>query len=173
VIVHVRSPGVPDEPSDDRADTPTPPQHHSLPVSDRVPLSYRVAAWVVLTKFALAAVFALAALLANGRTPMIIAALAAVGMVVYGLRDVVARERLRVEADGLTVVHGFAGRGRLGWDQIERVRVDERLRLGVRTQLLEVDAGDWIGLYGRYELDAEPEAVVAAIDAARRGPRSH
>jgi Bacterial PH domain len=126
-----------------------------------------VATWVVATKFAVAGVFALTALLANGRTPMIIALLAAVGMATYGLRDVLVRERLRVEADGLTVVHGFASRGRLGWDQIERVRVDERLRLGVRTQLLEVDAGDWIGLYGRYELDAEPEAVVAAIDTAR------
>jgi hypothetical protein len=132
-----------------------------------LPLSYRVPAGVVGTKFVLAVGFALTALLANGRTSTIVAALAAVGMTTYGLRDVLARERLRVDADGLTVVHGFAGRSRFGWDQIERVRVDERLRVGVRSQLLEVDAGDWIGLYGRLELGADPEDVRTAIDAAR------
>jgi len=169
VIVHVRNPGVPDEPSDRRAESPAGPPTlpPSTPPNHQLPLSYRVPAWVVATKFALAFVFALAAVLANGDTSTIVAALAAVGMTIYGLRDVLARERLRVEADGLTVVHGFAGRGRFGWDQIERVRVDERLRLGIRSQLLEVDAGDWIGLYGRLELGAEPDDVRAAIDAAR------
>ncbi len=119
MIVHVRNPGVPDEPSDDRSEPPVGPP--------TLPLSYRVPRWVVVAKFALAGVFVLTALLANGRTAMVVAWLAAAGMAIYGLRDVLTRERLRVETDGLTVVHGFAGRGRLGWDQIERIQVDERL----------------------------------------------
>jgi len=164
VIVHVRNPGVPDEPSDGSSERPVGPP--------TLPLSYRVPTWVVVTKFAAAGVFALAAVLASGRTPTVVAGIAAAGMAIYGLRDVLTRERLRVETDGLTVVHGIAGRARLGWNQIERIRVDERLRLGVRTQLLEVDAGEWIGQYGRYELDADPEDVAAAIEAARPN-RSH
>ena len=171
MIVHVRRPGGPEEPSDDRAASaagpPTERPTGPLPPADPLPLSFRVATWVVVTKFALAAVFAVTALLAGADSTAIIAALAAVGLAVYGLRDVLARERLRVDSDGLTVIHGFARRGRLGWDRIERVRLNEQSRLGVRIELLEVDAGDWIGLYGRHELGAEPEAVAAAIDAVR------
>jgi hypothetical protein len=137
-----------------------------------LPLSYRVPRRVIELKFALAAVVAVAGLITRDATPIVVAVLVATGLTLYAVRDVVARERLRVEADGLVVVHGFAGRARLRWNEVERVRVDERLRLGARTQLVEVDAGDWIGQYSRYELGAEPQEVVAAIEAVRGGARS-
>jgi hypothetical protein len=135
------------------------------------PLSYQVPKRVIELKFALAATVAVGGLITRDAVPIVIALLVATVLALYAVRDVVARERLRVEADGLVVVHGFAGRARLRWNEVERVRVDERLRLGARTQLLEVDAGDWIGQYSRYELGAEPQEVVAAIEAVRGGAR--
>jgi hypothetical protein len=141
------------------------PPSDSFDVS--LPLSYRVPRRVIELKFALAAAVAVAGLLTRDPTPIVIALLVSSALVLYAVRDVVARERLRVEADGLVVVHGFVRRAHLGWADVERVHVDERLRLGARTKLLEVDAGDWIGQYSRYELGTEPESVVAAIDAVR------
>lgn len=163
VIVQIRRPGAPDGPPDDRDDSPNEP---SEPLT--LPRSYRVPTNVLAAKFAVAAAFGVAAIVVPGPTATVLAAVAGLATAGYASRDLVARERIRIEPDGIVVVHGFAGRGHLRWDQIERVRVDERLRLGVRTQLLEVDAGDWIGLYGRHELGAEPDAVAAAIDTARR-----
>jgi Bacterial PH domain len=147
VIVYVPGPSDPSEPG--------------------LPLSYQVPRRVIELKFALAAVIAVAGLITREPTPLVIALVVSGALAVYAVRDVVARERLRVDSDGLVVVHGFASRARLGWTDVDRVRVDERLRLGARTKLLEVDAGDWIGQYSRYELGAEPEEVVAAIDAVR------
>jgi hypothetical protein len=161
VIVHVRRPGAPDEWPNDQAKPSTGPV--------TLPRSYRVPTAVVAAKYTVVALFVLAALVVPGRPATALAGLAALAVAVYATRDLLARERLRIDRDGLTVVHGFAGHGQLRWDQIERIRVDERLRLGIRTQLLEVDAGDWIGLYGRSELGADPSAVLSAIDAARAG----
>jgi Bacterial PH domain len=93
----------------------------------------------------------------------------AVGLALAGwaLRDVVAPVRLAADPDGVTVVVGFAGRRRLAWPEIERIRIDRRDRLGVRTELLELDAGDSLYLFSRYDLGAEPEDVLASLLALR------
>jgi hypothetical protein len=96
-----------------------------------------------------------------------LAVVVAIGLAGWALRDVVAPVRLAADADGVTVVVGFAGRRRLAWSEIERVRVDRRDRLGVRTELLEVDADDYLYLFGRYDLGAEPEEVLASLQALR------
>jgi Bacterial PH domain len=85
------------------------------------------------------------------------------GLAGWALRDVVAPVRLAADPDGVTVIVGFAGRRRLAWSEIERVRVDRRHRLGVRTELLELDAGDSLHLFSRYDLGAEPADVLASL----------
>jgi Bacterial PH domain len=92
-----------------------------------------------------------------------LAAVVALGLAGWALRDAVAPVRLAADPDGLTVVVGFAGRRRLAWSEIERVRIDRRDRLGVRTKLLEVDVGDNLYLFSRYDLGAEPEDVLASL----------
>jgi hypothetical protein len=96
-----------------------------------------------------------------------LAATAGLGLAGWALRDGVAPVRFAADPDGVTVVVGFAGRRRLAWSEIERVRIDRRDRAGVRTKLLEIDTGDSLYLFSRYELGAEPEDVLASLLALR------
>jgi hypothetical protein len=92
----------------------------------------------------------------------LLAALVAGG---YALRDLAAPVRLRADADGITVVTGFAGRDRLRWDQIERIRVDSRSRLGTRSEMLEIDAGETLHLFSGYDLGMPCWEAAQALDA--------
>ena len=89
-------------------------------------------------------------------------------MVVYGLRDVLARERLRADADGVVAVRGYSGRRHLAWAEIEAVRVDAHQRLGARTELLEIDTGPEIYQFSRYDLGTEPAEALSMLSAVRR-----
>ncbi|HEY0000857.1 MAG TPA: PH domain-containing protein, partial [Actinoplanes sp.] len=71
--------------------------------------------------------------------------------------------RLAADTDGVTVITGFAGRRRVAWAQIERVRVDRRTRRGLSSEMLELDAGDAIYLFSAHELGALPEDVVTTL----------
>jgi hypothetical protein len=77
---------------------------------------------------------------------------AAVLLAGYAARDLLVPRRLSADADGITLVAGFAGRRRLAWSEIQRVRVDERRRLGTRSELLEIDTGDQLYLFSGYDL---------------------
>jgi Bacterial PH domain len=118
-------------------------------------------------------VFALLALFSLGdRVRLVVAGLAALVLATYALRDLLAPVRLAADPEGVTVVAGFAGRRRLAWSQVERVRVDERRRLGVRSQLLEIDTGDSLHLFSQYDLDAPLSEVADALVRLRTGGRS-
>jgi hypothetical protein len=95
---------------------------------------------------------------------------AAAGLAIWALRDLVRPVRLAADPAGITVVTGLLGRRRLDWAQIERVRVDRRARLGLRSELLELDAGDALFLFSASELGAEPEEVAAALSEIRVRP---
>jgi hypothetical protein len=82
---------------------------------------------------------------------------------IYAVRDLVAPRRLAADAGGVTVVTGFAGRRRLGWDQIAGVRVDQRRRLGTRSELLEIDAGDDLYLFSGYDLGVPCDEAAGAL----------
>lgn len=97
-----------------------------------------------------------------------LAVLVATGLLIWALRDVITPVRLAVDPGGVWVASGYAGRRRLTWDQVERIRVDTRPRLGLRTATLEIDAGESLHLLGRQDLGASPEEVVEMLDAARR-----
>lgn len=98
-----------------------------------------------------------------------IGAVAALVLAALAVRDVVAAERLAADADGVTVTTWYAGHHRLAWADIERITVDRRSRLGIRTELVEVDAGDAIYQFSRNELGESPDDVVAALAALRTG----
>jgi hypothetical protein len=142
---------------------PTPPTEMSWRVSPGA-IAMKAAGFVTL---ALVAVFfALARIdpvgvLATGAT--------AVGIGVFMVRDLAAPVRVRADPDGVTVVTGFARRVRLPWSRIERVRVDERSRYGIRSTHLEIDAGESLHLFSATELSAPVEDVAEALDALRAG----
>jgi len=101
-----------------------------------------------------------------------IAAAAAAGLAIWALRDLVAPVRLAADPGGVTVIVGFARRHRLPWSQIEAVRMDRRDRLGVRTEMLEVDAEDNLYLFSMHDLGARPDEVLQALLLLRSAPSS-
>ncbi|MCG5469401.1 PH domain-containing protein [Micromonospora sp. LAH09] len=101
---------------------------------------------------------------------LVVAVLAAVTVAGWAVRDLVVPVRLAVDPAGLTVIHGFAGRRLLPWSAVEAITVDRRPRLGLTSETLEIDAGNSLHLFGRYDLGATPEEVAAALRAARPTP---
>jgi hypothetical protein len=133
-------------------------------------IQWRVPRKNALIKAAGAAVFlAVALFYAGDPGRWVIAALAAVLLGVYGLRDVVAPVRLAADGSGVTVVRGFAGSRHIPWADVERVRVDSRQRLGRRQDLLEVDTGAALHLFSASELGADPHQVADTLVALRTG----
>ncbi|MEV4758754.1 PH domain-containing protein [Micromonospora sp. NPDC049559] len=137
---------------------------HSVP-----PTRWRVAPTLPVLKLGGAIALVLAGLWLADGDPVRpgLALLVAAGLVVWGVRDLVAPVRLAADADGITVVTGFASRRRLSWAEIDRIEIDTRPRLGLRTNTLEIDAGEALYLLGRYDLDAAPDEVAATLRAAR------
>ncbi len=89
------------------------------------------------------------------------------------LRDVVLRPRLAADPGGV-VVRTLTGRTRLPWPGL-RVRLRSTRRLGVRSQLLELDTAagpdddGTLVLLGRRDLGTDPAAVAQALEALRPG----
>jgi len=133
------------------------------------PLKWRVALEPTLAKFAGALLLALVAASSGAeRERLLLAGVGALALGVWGLRDVLAPVRLAADADGVTVVTGFAGRRRVPWREVERVGLGEHRGLGRRTELLEVDTGESLYLFSRYDLGAPCDEVEAAIADLRR-----
>jgi Bacterial PH domain len=123
-------------------------------------------------KIAGTVIFAVAAVVLRGDPlGLALSVVAALVLLAYSARDLVAPVRLAADADGVTVVAGFARRERLRWEQIEGVRVDRRRRLGTVSELLEIDTGEGLHLFSAYDLGAPPpeaEATLRAIHATVR-----
>jgi PH (Pleckstrin Homology) domain-containing protein len=104
-----------------------------------------------------------------GRDPVRWALALVVGVLlaVWAVRDLIAPVRLAADAAGVTVITGFARRRHLPWAQIERVRVDVSSRRGLRSEMLELDAGESIFLFSAHELGALPEEVATALGDLR------
>lgn len=88
------------------------------------------------------------------------------GLLGWAARDLAAPVRLAADPAGVTIVTGFATRRRLAWTTVERVRVDVRRR----SRMLEVDVGDHLYLFSRYDLDADLDHVAAELERLRTGP---
>jgi hypothetical protein len=134
-----------------------------------VRVDFAVPAKVIAVKFAVAVLLVALSLLAPTRLAFWVGLLAAAAVLAYAVRDLVARDRLVADADGVVAVRSFATRRRLTWDQVERLAVDSRLRFGARSELLELDAGEEIFQYSRYDLGVAPEEALEALEAVRKG----
>jgi len=123
-------------------------------------LRWRVSTGFTALKSLAAIGLLLAGVFAAKDSRMLTAALVAAAILgVYALRDVVAPVRLAADLDGVTVVSGYAGHRRVAWADVERMRVDARSRGGMRSELLEIDAGEHLFLLSRYDLNAHPADV--------------
>jgi len=165
------------QPESPDPDSPNPdsPNPDSLePESAGSPQPWRIKPVLPVTKL-LGTVAVLVLVLAFGRRDPVqwfLATVVAAGLAAWALRDLIAPVRLAADHDGVTVVVGFAGHRRLAWAQIERVRMDRRERLGLRSNLLELDTGDSLYLLSVHDLGADPEDVLGSLLALRSGPSS-
>ena len=134
-------------------------------------MQWRIKPVLPVTKLMGAVAVVVLAVAFAGRDPVrwALAAIVALALAGWALRDLIAPVRLAADADGVTVLTGFARRRRVPWDRIERVRVDRRTHRGLRSETLELDAGDAIYLFGAHELGALPEDVAAALHDLRVG----
>ncbi|HEX6074684.1 MAG TPA: PH domain-containing protein [Micromonosporaceae bacterium] len=108
-------------------------------------------------------------LLVRDRPGLILILAAAVAVGTYALRDILAPVRLAADGEGVTVVTGFATKRRIPWRDVERIRVDERRRFGLRSALLEIDAGSSLHLFGASELGTPVEDAAEALRHLRTG----
>jgi Bacterial PH domain len=159
----------PDEPSDDNEPTPREGPAPGVGYGPDGSVFFRVRIGVIAGKFVVAVLVAIIALTAGHGVGLWLGLIAAALMAGYGLRDVLGRERLRADANGVRIGTGFAGHRDLPWSRLERVRVDQRLRLGLRTDLLELDAGEELFLLSRYDLGADPHDAYEALSLLRGG----
>ena len=101
----------------------------------------------------------------------LLAAVLAAGAALAALFGTRARPRLRADPDGLTV-GGLVRTSHHPWPFVTDVRVLRVRRLGRETSLLEVDTVDATGgerllVFGRLDLDADPEDVAPQLRALR------
>jgi hypothetical protein len=128
--------------------------------------SWRVSPPLTWAKVAAVVAFGLVAFIYRDEPPRALAAgFAALVLAVFAARDLIAPVRLAADAAGITVVAGYAGRRRLPWSAVERVRVDRRSRLGIQAEMLEIDAGDSLHLFSTYDLNAPCADVEEALKA--------
>ena len=172
--MRIRNPN-PDEPDEPDEPEARPEEYEDEPevtaghVEPDGSLTFRVSSGVIGVKFAVAAGLALIALIRGIGPEFVIGLLAAVAVAIYALRDLLGRDRLRADPAGLRIGTGFGAHRRLAWADIERLRLDHRSRLGTRSELLEIDAGDELYLLSRFDLGADPSDALTVLEAMRPG----
>ena len=135
-------------------------------------MEWRVARKLPAVKLIAAALFALLGLfVATDLVGRSLAAVAALGLAGSAVRDLVFPVRLRADTEGVTLIAGVARRRRLPWSHIERVRLDERQRLGLRTELLEIDTGDELHFFSERDLGVPPAEALRALAPFSRSGR--
>lgn len=92
--------------------------------------------------------------------------LAALVLALYVVSDLVFSPRLVASATGLVVRSPFT-RARLPWADVEDVRADTRLRHGLRSTTLEIDAGAVLVVLSKRALGADPEEAAELVRAFR------
>ncbi len=80
--------------------------------------------------------------------------------------DFVLSPRLTATGYGVTVFSPTV-RARLTWAEIDRLRVDERMHLGLASRALEIDAVAGLVLLGKRALGSDPNDVLAQLEALR------
>lgn len=145
------------DPSPGESETPVPTE-----------ATWRVDTRLTVGKWAGAAIFVLAAVI-GFRDPgqLIVVGVAAALLLVLALRDVIAPVRLAAGPNGVTVITGFAGRRTIPWNEIDHIRVDARRGMLLRSQVLELDAGDQLYFFSVNELSTPCDEVADTLTAMR------
>jgi predicted acyltransferase len=116
-----------------------------------------------------AAGFVAAALVAAFTTDpagRLLAAIAAVLLAGYVVSDLVFTPRVTASGRGI-VVRSPMLRTQLDWATVDDVRADQRIRLGLRSTTLEIDAGPVLAVLSRRAIGADPQAAADLILAFR------
>jgi hypothetical protein len=129
---------------------------------------WRVPTGVVTAKALITLVLAgVTALRASDGGLVFLAGVAALGAAVLTARDLLAPIRLAADTEGVTVITGIRTPTRIPWSDVERMRVDVRHRYGRRSELLEIDTGDGLHLFSRYDLGVTPEEALEDLRQIR------
>jgi hypothetical protein len=131
--------------------------------------SWRVATRLPVLKLAAGALLLATGLLFAGGDPVrpALAGSVAAALTGWALRDLLLPVRLVADPAGVTVAIGLAGRRRIDWAAIERIRADTRVRGGMRGDQLEIDTGETVYILTRHDLNATPADVAAELAALR------
>jgi len=120
-------------------------------------------------------------LLADDAPGRLLAAVGTVGLIAAALFGSLARPRLSVDTEGVTV-RGLTGTRSWPWRHVRRVRVARHRRLGRDIPMLELDLLDEVDevdpterdgtqehliVLGRLDLNADPDDVLASIQQLR------
>jgi hypothetical protein len=133
------------------------------PVAEK---EWRVDRRMTVVKFAIVVAFVLlATVIQTTSTGRVVATVAALATLLWALRDVTVPVRLAADQDGVTVVSGLRGHRQIPWSQVERVRLEPRPRFGGR--LLEVDAGESLHFFGRFDLGEPPAEALDTLNGIR------
>src|SRR5690606_6641370 len=117
---------------------------------------WRVPVRVPAAKAVLVAVLLyLAVVTRHGGWGVAVALVAAGGVAVWALRDLLVPVRVAAGAERVTVVVGLGRRVTLPWSRVDRVRVDGRRR----TRQLEIDAGEAGYAAGRDDVEERKRDV--------------
>jgi hypothetical protein len=133
------------------------------------PLHWRVRPVLPVAKL-LGSVALVVLVLAFGRDDPVqwfIALVLAAALAGWAARDLIVPVRLSADTSGITLVDGLIRRRHVAWPQVERIRVDRRERLGLRSALLEIDTGASLHLFSAHELGTDPAEVADALNALR------
>lgn len=109
---------------------------------------------------------AVALALAGDPPGRVLAAVALVVLLTYVVSDLVFSPRLVATAEGL-VVRSPLVRATVPWSEVEDVRADTRIRLGLRSTTLEIDAGQTLVVLSGRALGADPAEVADLVRALR------
>lgn len=107
-----------------------------------------------------------AASLAGDAAGHLLYTVAAVVLLVYVAADLVFSPRLTASRVGI-VINAPLTRASLSWDEVTAVRAETRLRRGLRSSTLEIDAGAVLAVFSKRTLGTEPEVAAARIEALR------
>ncbi len=106
----------------------------------------------------LAALAIAVVVLGNDRAGQLLAATAALILLAYVVTDLLFWPRLVASPDGLDVRTPTV-RAHFDWSDVDSVRADARIRVGLRSVTLEIDASDTLIVFSRRALGADPETV--------------
>jgi hypothetical protein len=112
----------------------------------------------------LAVLAAALAVVSSDRSGTVLLALAALVLACYAGADMLWRPRLAVDSDGLRV-RGPGSSAVLAWAEVVAVRADVRMRHGLRSVALEIDAGDQLLVLSRRVLGTDPEQAAGIVRA--------